>query len=276
MEVTMNHKVWFAVSLLLAGLALVACTGEQTPPTATVLAVMPNPAAAFCLDQGFISEIRTAADGSQSGVCIFPDGGECDEWAYFRGECPAGGPGPTAPLPTELPPTEPPAAEPSATPTASVVVDGGWLTYLNESLAYAFDYPGDAIITGDENPRQTVTVQGPLVDGDNWPVIFVNHPGDRDEFRPPAGVELYQWLLDHNLVAPPGNDPAIGEVRLEDTVIAGLPAVHTRYQSSPQTYAFDKFYFARDGQLYEIVILHAGSREDWDLYNRFLGSFRFQ
>ena len=32
-------------------------------------------------------EIQTASDGSQSGVCIFPDGSTCDEWAYFRGEC---------------------------------------------------------------------------------------------------------------------------------------------------------------------------------------------
>ena len=29
----------------------------------------------------------TAADGSQSGICVFPDGSTCDEWAYFRGEC---------------------------------------------------------------------------------------------------------------------------------------------------------------------------------------------
>jgi hypothetical protein len=51
---------------------------------------MPNPTAAYCEEQGYKSEIRTAADGSQSGVCIFPDGSECDDWAYYRGEC---GPG---------------------------------------------------------------------------------------------------------------------------------------------------------------------------------------
>ena len=28
-----------------------------------------------------------ASDGSQNGICVFPDGSECDEWAYFRGEC---------------------------------------------------------------------------------------------------------------------------------------------------------------------------------------------
>jgi hypothetical protein len=49
---------------------------------------MPNPAATFCVAQGGESKIVTAADGSQSGVCALPYGVECDEWAYFRGECP--------------------------------------------------------------------------------------------------------------------------------------------------------------------------------------------
>jgi hypothetical protein len=58
---------------------------------------MPNPASVYCEQNGNKLEIHTAADGSQSGVCVFPDGSTCDEWAYFRGECgPAasgGGPG---------------------------------------------------------------------------------------------------------------------------------------------------------------------------------------
>jgi hypothetical protein len=51
---------------------------------------MPNPASLFCEQKGNTLEIRTAADGSQSGTCVFPDGSSCDEWAYYRGEC---GPG---------------------------------------------------------------------------------------------------------------------------------------------------------------------------------------
>ena len=35
-------------------------------------------------------EIRTDADGGQYGVCIFADGSECDEWAFYRGECSPG------------------------------------------------------------------------------------------------------------------------------------------------------------------------------------------
>lgn len=50
-------------------------------------AELPNPAAAYCEDQGYRVEIRTDADGNQSGFCIFDDGSECDEWAFFRGEC---------------------------------------------------------------------------------------------------------------------------------------------------------------------------------------------
>ena len=48
---------------------------------------IPNPASVYCEQNGNTLEIHTAADGSQSGVCIFPDGSTCDEWAYFRGEC---------------------------------------------------------------------------------------------------------------------------------------------------------------------------------------------
>ncbi len=48
---------------------------------------MPNPASVFCEQNGNKLEIQTAADGSQSGACIFPDGSTCDEWAYYRGEC---------------------------------------------------------------------------------------------------------------------------------------------------------------------------------------------
>lgn len=48
---------------------------------------MANPASVYCEQNGKTLEIHTADDGSQSGVCIFPDGSTCDEWAYFRGEC---------------------------------------------------------------------------------------------------------------------------------------------------------------------------------------------
>lgn len=73
-------------------MALTACTAPQVlapgaGPTNIPQASVPNPASVFCVQKGNKVEIRTAADGSQSGICVFPDGKTCDEWAYFRGEC---------------------------------------------------------------------------------------------------------------------------------------------------------------------------------------------
>jgi putative hemolysin len=66
-------------SFVMILIALTACTTTQ--------ANMPNPASVYCEQNGNKLEIQTAADGSQSGLCVFPDGSSCDEWAYFRGEC---------------------------------------------------------------------------------------------------------------------------------------------------------------------------------------------
>jgi len=48
---------------------------------------MPDPSAAYCAKLGYKVEIRTSETGEQHGVCIFPDGTECDTWAFYRGKC---------------------------------------------------------------------------------------------------------------------------------------------------------------------------------------------
>jgi putative hemolysin len=45
---------------------------------------IPNPASAYCIEVGGTSEIRTADDGSQYGICVLPDGTERDEWELYR------------------------------------------------------------------------------------------------------------------------------------------------------------------------------------------------
>jgi putative hemolysin len=82
-------KIFTFTIILLALIACAAPSGEEPKPTATDIpqANMPNPASVYCEQNGNKLEIQTAADGSQSGVCVFPDGSTCDEWAYFRGEC---------------------------------------------------------------------------------------------------------------------------------------------------------------------------------------------
>jgi len=68
-------------TLVIILMALTACAAPQ--PQAN----LPNPASVYCEQNGNRLEIRTAADGSQNGICVFPDGSTCDEWAYYRGEC---------------------------------------------------------------------------------------------------------------------------------------------------------------------------------------------
>ncbi|MBI5159403.1 DUF333 domain-containing protein [Candidatus Micrarchaeota archaeon] len=45
-----------------------------------------NPASEKCIAQGFQLDLREN-ESSQFGVCVFPDGSECEEWAFYRGEC---------------------------------------------------------------------------------------------------------------------------------------------------------------------------------------------
>jgi putative hemolysin len=53
-------------------------SGEQTS--------LANPASVYCKSSGYVLQIRTSGSG-QYGICVFPDGNECEEWAFYRGEC---------------------------------------------------------------------------------------------------------------------------------------------------------------------------------------------
>ncbi|MEJ2210508.1 MAG: DUF333 domain-containing protein [Anaerolineae bacterium] len=79
--------------MILVVLALSACGGEPSPvPTADTFespVELANPASKYCVDQGGRLEIRDEAAG-QVGYCLFDDGSECEEWAFYRGECEPG------------------------------------------------------------------------------------------------------------------------------------------------------------------------------------------
>jgi inhibitor of cysteine peptidase len=48
-----------------------------------------NPASLYCEENGGTLEIREDGSGGQVGYCEFEDGSQCEEWAFFRGECPS-------------------------------------------------------------------------------------------------------------------------------------------------------------------------------------------
>ncbi len=72
----------FIVGMLLTAVAACSSTNNE--------AGLANPASVHCEEQGGRLELRQDVDGGQYGVCIFDDGSECEEWAFFREEC---GPG---------------------------------------------------------------------------------------------------------------------------------------------------------------------------------------
>jgi putative hemolysin len=153
----MIHRTLFLLSMWLGVALLASCSPAQSSPTSTATSSpvpnMPNPAAVYCEQHGGKSEIVTAADGGQSGLCIFPDGSQCDEWGYFRRECQPGDSlaalapmvSPTSASTSPTPSTVP--ANPSPVPTATslppLVIDDTWATYTNEKYGFSFRYPSD-------------------------------------------------------------------------------------------------------------------------------------
>ena len=72
-----------ALSLIVGGSGAFA-QGQPAPQLA-------NPASVQCIEKGGTLRIERRPDGGQYGVCVFVDNYQCEEWALFRGECPAGG-----------------------------------------------------------------------------------------------------------------------------------------------------------------------------------------
>jgi len=145
-------KKLFIFSLIL--ILLASCSSAQSEPAPTneisdeSQANLPNPASVYCEEQGYTVEIRTAEDGSQTGVCIFSNGSECDEWAYFRGEC-----GPAN--------QDDPVTSPTSIPTV-VPIDPngyqGWWTYTNQTYGFSMMLPEDWKV-------EEITTSDPLMNG---------------------------------------------------------------------------------------------------------------
>ena len=49
-----------------------------------------NKASEHCEGAGYTLEIRNDENGNEYGACIFNDTSECEEWAFYRGECDIG------------------------------------------------------------------------------------------------------------------------------------------------------------------------------------------
>jgi putative hemolysin len=80
---------WRITTAVILMLSLVACS-EGDEGSNDTGAGLPNPAAVYCEEQGGTLQTRQDETGGAYSVCLFDDGTECEEWAYYRGECAPG------------------------------------------------------------------------------------------------------------------------------------------------------------------------------------------
>lgn len=78
------HKALVDTIVILVKVSESATTVNSTSTPGAQIA---NPAAVNCVNKGGKVEIRKDAKGNEGGICVFPDKSECEEWAFFRGEC---------------------------------------------------------------------------------------------------------------------------------------------------------------------------------------------
>ena len=91
MKFNYNKNLLAIAAIMFIGLFLLGCTTKPLEPSTNITnntnATIANPASVYCINHGGTSAIITNTDGSQGGICIFSNGSQCEEWAYYRGEC---------------------------------------------------------------------------------------------------------------------------------------------------------------------------------------------
>ena len=89
----MKRKLMVLGLIALISLFIQACNSAVSdPPQTPFIEVndafigIPNPASFYCQEMGYELELRETKDGTE-GICIFPDGKECEEWEFLAGGC---------------------------------------------------------------------------------------------------------------------------------------------------------------------------------------------
>jgi putative hemolysin len=73
---------WSWMIAVVVGLG--GCLQPSSQPQSSGLA---NPASVYCQGLGYTNEARQDDSGGMYGVCIFPNGSECEEWDFLAGRC---------------------------------------------------------------------------------------------------------------------------------------------------------------------------------------------
>jgi len=87
-------RPYIIVTMILIGVfVLSACkSSEELVPTPFIegeedaFIGVPNPASFYCQEMGYELDLRDT-DGGTEGICVMPNGAECEEWEFLAGGC---------------------------------------------------------------------------------------------------------------------------------------------------------------------------------------------
>ena len=179
----MNKSI--AALMLMCVLSACGPTPTAVPPAGTSAADIANPASTFCEANAGRLDIRTGPDGGQIGICVFPDGTECEEWAYFRGECKPGAAPSASPAAPGAPAPQPglnvePVALQVITPQEGAVVNSAQIQVSGTTTPQSVVTVNDQIlIAGSDGTFQTTVT---LDEGLNLIEVVASNPSGGETF----------------------------------------------------------------------------------------------
>jgi len=193
---TNKRSIILFILLTVTLLSVCACntssrqTGVVSPlPTNTVntdekpQAGIANPSSVYCVKLGYQSEIRKDEAGNEFGVCIFPDKSECDEWAFYRGEC----------QPGQNPASTLPAKEDTSDVDICPSQEPGTLLHVEQNSSggpgNCFHYPETMEVSAMDD-QESITIMKPAPDGDAMP----GQPGVSIRVTDLAGMNFQQYV----------------------------------------------------------------------------------
>ena len=81
-----KQKIVLFLIVVVIIIVLTVLLMKKTPSKSTSIA---NPASRYCLAQGGTLNITSGNALGEQGICTLPGGNiKCEEWAFFRGNCP--------------------------------------------------------------------------------------------------------------------------------------------------------------------------------------------